>query len=134
MQVKPSRGKENGMSDQKNLDLAHILNAIERQKINIRREEGLLVKLNDLLVEKFCPVQVGATYKSEERTILVKKIAWHYAEAGIYWVLSGIVLKDNGQRDGRYSGLHSVQVTSAANATRDDSPASDDARCGNSTD
>jgi hypothetical protein len=106
------------MSDQKNLDLAHLLDAIERQKIKIREEERLLVGLNDRLAKKFCPVQVGATYKSEAHTILVKKIAWHYAEAGIYWVLFGVVLKDDGQPDGRYSGLHSVQVTSAGGDAR----------------
>lgn len=91
--------------------LANSLNAIERQKLLIRKENDYLIDLTERVIKKFCPVKVGEIFTGTNLTIQIKKITWHYGDnpLGLFWQLAGTVVKSDGTPDGRFAGLHTVQ-------------------------
>lgn len=91
--------------------LREALEAYTQQESEVLKAKLLLEEVNLKIVEVFCPVKIGDLFR-ENYLIRVQRIAWHYIDSplGIYWELSGTVVKDDGTPDNRFTGAVHVPM------------------------
>lgn len=90
--------------------LREALEAYTQQESEVLKAKLLLEEVNLKIIEVFCPVKIGDLFQ-ENYLIRVQRIAWHYIDSplGIYWELSGTVVKDDGTPDNRFTGSYTCQ-------------------------